>query len=44
MIRCIEPKDLDQIREIHSKHFGSEFDFPNFMDYICAFVVEDERE
>ena len=43
MIRSFDPSDLDELKRIHSLHFKDEFYLPDFMDYICAFVVEDEQ-
>lgn len=43
MIRNYNPSDLDELKRIHSQHFADEFDLPDFMDYVCAFVVEDEK-
>ena len=42
MIRSLHPNDLDKLRELHAQHFGHESDFPEFLKFICAFVVEDE--
>jgi len=42
MIRALTPNDLDEMKELHSKYFPNEA-LPDFMDYICAFVVEDDR-
>lgn len=43
MIRTFMPHDLEKVKEIHSRFFAQEFDFPNFLEFICAFVVEDEK-
>lgn len=42
-VRCIKKEDLDQLREIHSKYYADQFNFPDFFDYLCAFVIEDEH-
>ena len=42
-IRAFEPSDLQKLRELHEKHFKYEFDLPNFMEFVCAFVVEDDN-
>lgn len=42
IIRALTPDDLAEIERIHSIHFKNEFTLPDFMKYICAFVVEDE--
>jgi len=42
MIRALLPSDLDEIARLHEKHFKDEFTLPEFMNYVCAFVVEDE--
>lgn len=28
---------------IHAENFADEFPLPDFLDYVCAFVVEDEK-
>jgi len=43
MIRAFSPNDMEELERIHQKHFKDEFDLPNFMNYICAFVEEDEQ-
>jgi hypothetical protein len=43
MIRAFTPSDLCELQRIHSLHFADEFDMPNFMEYICAFVIEDDK-
>ena len=43
MIRCFTPDDLDELRRIHSAHFENEFFEPDFLRYLCAFTVEDEK-
>jgi hypothetical protein len=34
---------MAEIARIHSANFTDEFVLPDFMDYVCAFVVEDSR-
>lgn len=41
IIRAVNHSDLEEIKRIHTLHFGDEFELPDFMDYVCAFVVED---
>jgi citrate lyase synthetase len=43
MIRSYHPNDLEELKRIHSLYFANEFDLPDFLDYVCAFVVEDEQ-
>jgi citrate lyase synthetase len=43
MIRACTFEDLDEIKRIHSLYFANEFHLPEFMKYVCAFVVEDEK-
>lgn len=43
MIRALNPSDLDEIKRLHSLHFAKEFHLPEFMQYVCVFVVEDEQ-
>lgn len=43
ILRNINPKDIDRIREIHQKYFDKEFSFEEFSKhYLNAFLVEDE--
>jgi citrate lyase synthetase len=42
-IRSYETSDLDELKRIHSLHFANEFDLPEFLEYLCVFVVEDEK-
>lgn len=43
-IRALEASDIEQIREIHAKHFSHEFNFPDFLhNFLCAFVVDDDQ-
>ena len=41
IIRCIEPKDLFDIRRIHNEHFKHEFELPDFKEFHCVYVVEE---
>jgi|SRR6187402_935186 len=43
MIRALVPTDLTELKRLHAAHFANEFDFPDFMKYLCAFVVEDNQ-
>jgi hypothetical protein len=43
MIRSVKPEDLGEIRRIYDAHFKEQFDPPDFMNFICAFVIEDEQ-
>jgi citrate lyase synthetase len=41
-IREYRPHDLEQLRQIHAKHFKNEFRLPDFLTkYICAVTIED---
>jgi hypothetical protein len=42
LIRALSPTDISELRAIHDMHFRDEFDFPNFLRFITAFVVEDD--
>lgn len=41
MIRAFSPSDIEELKRIHYLNFADEFHLPDFMDYVCAFVVED---
>jgi hypothetical protein len=43
MIRSFTPADVEKAKELHALHFAKEFDFPDFLKYVCAFVIEDEH-
>jgi hypothetical protein len=43
MIRSLHVDDLPELKRIHEAHFKDEFIFPDFLRYLCAFVVEDEE-
>jgi citrate lyase synthetase len=43
VIRALTHSDLTQLERLHSLHFKNEFDLPDFMTYVCAFVVEDQE-
>lgn len=43
MIRSLLPTDLKELERIHSLYFRNEFNLPDFMKFICVFVVEDEQ-
>jgi hypothetical protein len=42
-IRVFTSSDIDELKRIHSLYFTKEFDLPDFMNYVYAFVVEDEK-
>lgn len=43
MIRAFTPSDIDELKRIHELYFEKEFNLPDFMSYVCAFVVEDDK-
>ncbi len=38
--RALTTDDIDAIRELHNRYY-SEFDFPNFMQLLNGFIIED---
>ena len=42
MIRSLLPTDLAELERLHSQYFANEYNLPDFMSYICAFVVEND--
>lgn len=43
MIRALEPRDIEELQQIHAKFYSDEFQFPDFFQrFICAFVVKDD--
>lgn len=44
-IRVINHNDIEQLREIHLKHYNDEFEFPNlFENFLSSFVVTDKND
>jgi hypothetical protein len=43
MIRAFTPTDYAEMKELHEKYFAEENALPDFTDYVCAFVVEDDN-
>lgn len=43
MIRSYEPTDLDELKKLHSKYFSNEFYLPDYLRYLCAFTIEDDK-
>ncbi len=39
IIRALEDRDLEELKQIHEKFYKKEFELPNFMNMICAFAV-----
>lgn len=45
ILRAMMPRDLEPVRTIHEKYYGTEFPLPDFVtNYLCAFVVMDEND
>ena len=44
MIRAIELGDFAGVHNIWKKYYESQFAFPDFLNYMCAFVVCDDQE
>lgn len=42
MVRAFTPDDVEQLKMVHAKYFAHEFQLPDFLNYIFAFVVQDE--
>jgi hypothetical protein len=43
VIRACTYADLSEIEKLYEKYFKDEFNMPDLMSYICAFVIEDEQ-
>ena len=43
IIRSFDPSDMDELKRIHAEHFKDEFNLPDFLRYLCAFTIEDEK-
>lgn len=44
-IRALKEEDVDKIREIHSRFYKHEFEFPDFLNnFLCSFIVSDDKE
>lgn len=45
MIRALEPRDIEELREIHDKFFKHEFPFPDFFKgFLCCFAITDDTD
>src|SRR5215471_13228147 len=42
IFRGMKESDLEEVRRMHEKYY-SEFNFPDFLNYLNAFVIEDEK-
>jgi len=42
-IRVFTPSDMDELKRIHALHYAHEFEMPQFMYYLSAYLVEDEK-
>lgn len=40
--RSLQPEDIEKLRDIHEKFFKDEFAFPDFTNFICAYVIVDK--
>lgn len=43
MIRACTPDDLEEIKRIHDLFYKETHELPNFMNFLCAFIIEDEQ-
>jgi N-acetylglutamate synthase-like GNAT family acetyltransferase len=43
VIRACTYEDLPEIARLHELYFGDQFNMPDLMSYICAFIIEDEQ-
>ncbi len=43
MIREFRPSDMEEVIKLHELYFKDDFYFPDFLRFVCAFVVEDEQ-
>ena len=41
IIRTLDARDLNQLRNIHEKFYKEEFPFPDFARFLCAFAIVD---
>ncbi len=41
-VRALTTDDIDAVKELHNRYY-SEFGFPNFMQLLNAFVIEDDN-
>lgn len=44
MIRSVRKEDFEEIRSIYDRYYKEEFPFPDFLEYLCAFVVTDNND
>lgn len=43
ILRSFTPADMDELIRIHELHYAKEFTRPAFLNYVCAYLVEDEK-
>ena len=43
MIRAFTPDDVRELERLYELHFKDDDALPNFLNYLCAYVVEDEK-
>lgn len=43
LVRACTPGDLEEIKRIHDKYYAETHELPDFMQFLCAFVIEDEQ-
>lgn len=43
MIRAFTPTDLAELERLHQLYFKDKYELPDFMNMLCAFVVEDDK-
>ena len=43
MIRACRPEDLKEIKRIHDLYYEETHDLPDLMNFLCAFIIEDEQ-
>lgn len=41
-VRRLYLDDLSELRDIHSKHYSKEFEFPDFITFMSSFVVTND--
>lgn len=43
-IRLLELHDLREIQRIHEQYFKDDFEFPDFTQFQCAIIIEENNE
>jgi hypothetical protein len=41
--RAMQPRDVEKVKQLHQRYYP-QFDFPDFYQLMCGFIIEDEND